>query len=91
VSKLCKVIGKVADVSEISPSTRMKHQTFIYYLHPFEQNEILRFLTVHKNQLDAQLFLSIFRQPLHVSAFSRPIIRRNNRIIQRYLLFFLDD
>jgi len=35
---------------------------------------------VHKNQLDAQLFLSIFHQPLHVSNFSRPIIRRYNRM-----------
>jgi len=31
---------------------------------------------VKKNQLDAQLILSIFRQPLHVSGVSRPIIRR---------------
>jgi len=31
------------------------------------------FACVKKNQLDAQL--SIFRQPLHVSGVSRPIIR----------------
>jgi len=44
----------------------MKHQTFIYYLHPFEQNEILRsvdrasrYNRAKKNQLDAQLLLSI--------------------------------
>jgi len=35
---------------------------------------------VKKNQLDAQLILSIFRQPLHVSGISRPIIRRYNRM-----------
>ena len=35
---------------------------------------------VKKNQLDAQLILSIFRQPLHVSGVSRPIIRRYNRM-----------
>jgi len=35
---------------------------------------------VKKNQLDAQLILSIFRQPLHVSGVSRPIIRRFNRM-----------
>jgi len=35
---------------------------------------------VKKCQLDAQLILSIFRQPLHVSGVSRPIIRRYNRI-----------
>jgi len=33
-----------------------------------------------KNQLDAQLILSIFRQPLHVSGVSRPIIRTYNRM-----------
>jgi len=35
---------------------------------------------VKKNQLDAQLTLSIFRQPLHVSGVSRPIVRRYNRM-----------
>ena len=35
---------------------------------------------VKKNQLDAQLILSILRQPLHVSGVSRPIIRRYNRM-----------
>jgi hypothetical protein len=33
---------------------------------------------IKKTQLDAQLILSVFRQPLHVSAVSRPIIRRYN-------------
>jgi len=33
-----------------------------------------------KNQLDPQLILSIFGQPLHVSGVSRPIIRRYNRM-----------
>jgi len=35
---------------------------------------------VKKIQLVAQLILSIFRQPLHVSGVSRPIIGRYNRI-----------
>jgi len=35
---------------------------------------------VKKNQLDAQLTLSIFRQLLHVSGISRPIVRRHNRM-----------
>jgi len=35
---------------------------------------------VKKTQLDAQLILSIFRQPLHVSGVSRSIIRRYNRM-----------
>jgi len=34
----------------------------------------------HNNQFDAQLILSIFRRPLHVSGGSRPIIRRYNRM-----------
>jgi len=33
---------------------------------------------VKRNQLDAQLIPNIFRQPLHVSGISRPIIRRYN-------------
>ena len=39
-------------------------------------------LRVKKNQLDVQLILSIrvFRQPLHVSGVSRPIIRRYKRM-----------
>ena len=39
-----------------------------------------RYNRVKKNQLDAQLILSIFRQPLHVSGVSRPIIRRYKRM-----------
>jgi len=39
-----------------------------------------RYDRVKKNQLDAQLILSVFRQPLHVSGVSRPIIRRYNRM-----------
>jgi hypothetical protein len=39
-----------------------------------------RYNRVKKIQLDAQLDLSIFRQPLHVSGLSRPIIRRYNRM-----------
>ena len=35
---------------------------------------------VKENQLDAQLILSMFRQPLHVSGVSRPIITRYNRM-----------
>jgi len=31
-----------------------------------------------KDKLDAQLILSIFRQTLHVSGVTRPIIRRYN-------------
>jgi hypothetical protein len=39
-----------------------------------------QFNRVKKNQLNAQLILSIFRQLLHVSGISRPIMRRYNRI-----------
>jgi len=39
-----------------------------------------RYNLVMKNQLDAQLILSIFRQPLHDQGVSRPIIRRYNRM-----------
>jgi hypothetical protein len=39
-----------------------------------------RYNRVKKNQHDTQLIFSIFRQPLHVSGVSRPIIRRHNRM-----------
>ena len=51
-------------------------------------------MCVKKNELDTQLILSIFRQPLYVSDVSRPII---NQEVQPYvynswyLLFFLVD
>jgi hypothetical protein len=51
-----------------------------------------RFNRGKKNQLDAQLILSIFRQPLHVSGVSRPFVRRYNRMytaIGTFLFFFL--
>jgi hypothetical protein len=35
---------------------------------------------VKKNQLDAQLILSIFHQPLHISGVSRPVIKGYNRM-----------
>jgi len=35
---------------------------------------------VKKNQLDAEFIRSIFRQPLHVSGVSKPIIRSYNRM-----------
>jgi len=44
-----------------------------------------RYHRVKKNQLDAQLILSIFRQLLHVSGASRPII---NNIQQMVLILF---
>jgi len=48
------------------------------------RNECLNSTTslncVKKNQLDAQLIYSIFRQPLHFSVISRPIIRRYKRV-----------
>ena len=43
-------------------------------------DRVSRYDRVKKNQLDAQLILSIFLQPLHVSGLSRPIIRRYNRM-----------
>ena len=38
---------------------------------------------VKQNQIDAQFILSIFRQSLHVSGISTPIIRRYNRVYTR--------
>jgi len=41
---------------------------------------IKKITRVEKNQLDAQLILSIFRETLHVSGVSRPIIKMYNRM-----------
>jgi hypothetical protein len=43
---------------------------------------------VNKNHLDAQLILSKFRQPLHVSGVSRPIIRRYNRMYTTFGTYY---
>jgi len=43
---------------------------------------------VKKNQLDAQLILSKFNQPLHVSGVSRPIIRRYNRMYTTFGTYY---
>ena len=52
----------------------------------------LDIIVVKKNQLDAEIILSIFCQPLYVSGVSRSIIRMYNRYVYNwYLLFFLDD
>jgi len=46
----------------------------------FIQRTGFSLIRVKQNQLDAQLILSIVRQPLHVSVVSRPIIRRYNHM-----------
>jgi hypothetical protein len=43
----------------------------------FNQSQCNR---VKNNQLDAQLILCVFRQPLHVSGVTRPIIRSYNHM-----------
>ena len=45
---------------------------------------------VKKNQLDTQLILSIFHQPLHVWGVSRPIIRRYNCMYTTVVLVGLE-
>ena len=39
-------------------------------------DRVTRYNRVKKNKLDAELILSIFRQPSHVAIVCRPIIRR---------------
>jgi len=43
-------------------------------------DRVSRYNRVKKSQLDAQLILDVFRQTLHVSGVSMPIIRRHNRM-----------
>jgi hypothetical protein len=63
-------------------STNTKHMTLVHTQAATSSYYFARFLfiRVKKNQLDAQLILSIVRQPLHVSGVPRPIIRRYNRM-----------
>jgi len=42
-----------------------------------------------KNQIDAQLILSIFNKPVHVSGVSRPVIRRYKRMDTTMVLIIL--
>ena len=44
---------------------------------------------IKKIQLDAQLILSIFHQPLHVSGISKPIIRGTTVCIQQLVLVII--
>ena len=43
-----------------------------------------RYNRVEKNQPDAQLIDSVFREPLYVSVISRPIFRRYNRMYTKF-------
>ena len=43
---------------------------------------------VKKDQLDAQLILSIFLQLLHVSGVLRPIVRRYNRMYTTFGIYY---
>jgi len=72
----------------VQMTTRSKHLMFLPKFNIWRQRRqyTLCFVApaswnnrVKKNQLNAQLILSIFHQPLHVSGVSRPIIRRYNR------------
>ena len=47
-----------------------------------------RYNRVQRNQFDAEHFLSIFHQPLHVSGVSRPIIRRYNRMYKTFGTYY---
>ena len=48
-----------------------------------------RYNRLKKSQLDAQLILSIFRRPLHVSGVSRRIIKRYNRMYKTIGTYYL--
>jgi hypothetical protein len=52
----------------------------ICYIFVCSVDRASRYNLAKNNQLDAQLILSIFRQPLHVSGVPRPIIRRYNHM-----------
>jgi len=57
------------------PRDKLLYPSFLCFIGPQ-----YRYNRVKKIQLHAQIILSIFRQLLHVSAVSRPNIRRYNRM-----------
>jgi hypothetical protein len=77
----------VTDITAQHISSRVKQSKKIFFhclTFEDETDRLFRkvgiYHCVKKKQLDAQLILSIFRQPLHVSGVSRPIIRRYNNM-----------
>jgi hypothetical protein len=64
------------ELNDCTPVKIPKQKSWILYF----VGRASRYNHVKKNQLDAQFILSIFRQPLHVSGVSRPIIRGYNRM-----------
>ena len=63
------------------------HLTFLHILGFVDHAS--RYNRVKKNQLDIQIILSVFRQPLHVSGVSTPIIRRYDRMYTKLVLIIL--
>ena len=59
--------------------------------HVKKKNQLDAQLILSLNQLDAQLILSLFRQPLHVLGISRPIIRRYNRMCTTIGIYYQDN
>jgi hypothetical protein len=68
---------KPNDVGRISEIKRIYN--FRLFCGLVEEFTVLEYSGKEK-QLDAQLILHIFCQPLHISGVSRPIIRRYNRM-----------
>jgi len=75
VNKLFLLLRKLTARTFTRKQALQKHSYFLCFvdLH-------LEYNRVKKIQLDVQLILSKFRQPLHVSGVSRPIIKRYNRM-----------
>jgi len=71
-----------------TPQRSVRIAAFLLYsFYRFVENAY-RYNYCKENQLDAQLTLSIFRQPLHVSGVSRPIIRRYNRMYTTISVYY---
>jgi len=66
--------------NKVRPTVFAEHSKQTVYQNLYFVDRASRYNRVKKSQLDAQLILSIFRQPLHVSSVSRPIITRYNRM-----------
>ena len=76
-----------AQTNSLNIYVTISHLTFPHVLCLVDSAS--RYNCVKKNQLDAQLILSIFRQPLHVSCVSTPIIKRYNRMYTKLVFIIL--
>jgi hypothetical protein len=75
-----------AQTSSVNIYITIAHLTLLHVLCSIDRAS--RHNRVKKNQLDAQLILSILRQPPRVSGVPRPIFRRYSRMCTKIGIYY---